>query len=160
MLIEVFEPGDTIISEGEDGQSAFLIVYGEVEVFVGIGEKMNTVAKLSKGEIFGEMSLMDPGPRSATVKALVKTKCLTTTYDDFISALQNNPEQAAEFMKTLVRRLRQMNEMIASLDPKKRSFRDLIAEWRKSITNVEDFELTDEEREQNLLEMHARMPLY
>jgi len=160
MLIEVFEAGDTIIAENEDGHRAFLIVEGEVEVFVGTGSKMSSVAKLATGEIFGEMSLLDPGPRSATVKALVTTKCLATTYDDFITALQNNPKQAAEFMKTLVRRLRQMNEMIASMDPKKRSFRDLITEWQKTIVFADDVQLTDEEKEQNLLAMQAKMPFY
>ncbi|NKB51064.1 MAG: cyclic nucleotide-binding domain-containing protein [Rhizobiaceae bacterium] len=160
MEIVVFKEGDTIISEGDEGETAFLIVYGEVEVFKGVGSKCKSMAQLSAGEIFGEMSLLDPGPRSATVKALAQTKCLATSYDDFISSFQNNPEQAAMFMKTLVRRLRQMNDMIISLDPKKRSFRDMIGDWQRTIAFSDDIELTDEEKEQNLTRMQSQMPFY
>ena len=101
-----FSAGDTIISEGEDGQNAFLIVEGNVEVSVGDGSNAKTLAELSSGDVFGEMSLLEPGPRSATVKALENTKCVVTSYDDFMSLFQDNPEQAMEIMKTLVRRLR------------------------------------------------------
>lgn len=158
MLIEVFAAGETIISEGEDGDSAFLIVEGEVEVLVGKGEEVNSVAKFSKGDIFGEMSLLDPGPRSATVKALVETRCLSTSYDDFMSALQDNPEKCGQFTITLVRRLRNMNEVMVSMDQKNRSFRDLLGDWQKSVAQSENHELTDEEKQQNLLQVQAKLP--
>ena len=155
-----FSAGDTIISEGEDGQSAFLIVEGNVEVSVGDGSNAKTLAELSSGDVFGEMSLLEPGPRSATVKALENTKCVVTSYDDFMSLFQDNPQQAMEIMKTLVRRLRQMNQMMASMDPKKRGFREIIRDWQKTLALNEDRELTDEEKEQNLILMHAHMPFY
>ena len=63
------------------------------------------------------MSLIEPGPRSATVKAVTDTECFVTSYDDFAAAAQANPEHAVELMKTLVRRLRQTNERMARVDP-------------------------------------------
>ena len=71
-----FNAGDTILSEGEDGDTAFLIVSGSVEVSVGEGARAKTVGTLIAGDVFGEMSLIEPGPRSATVKAVTDTECL------------------------------------------------------------------------------------
>ena len=83
--------GDTIISEGEDGNTAFLIVSGSVQVSVGKEPKAKLVATLTAGDVFGEMSLIEPGPRSATVKAVTDAECLATTYDEFIPLMQNDP---------------------------------------------------------------------
>ena len=79
-----FRAGDTIISEGEDGNTAFLIISGSVEVSIGQAPKAKTVGTLGAGDVFGEMSLIEPGPRSATVKAVTDTECVVTTYDEFI----------------------------------------------------------------------------
>ena len=63
-----FKAGDTIIAEGDEGDTAFFIVSGSVEVTVGQGAKAKAVGTLETGEVFGEMCLIEPGPRSATVK--------------------------------------------------------------------------------------------
>lgn len=128
-----FNPGDTILTEGEDGDSAFLVVDGSVEVSVGAGSQAKAVGTLSAGEVFGEMSLIEPGPRSATVKAVTDTECIVTNYDEFITSLQDHPERAVEFMKTLVRRLRQMNERVAGMHPAKRGLRALFQDVEDSL---------------------------
>jgi thioredoxin-dependent peroxiredoxin len=94
-------------SQAIDGRSAsFLRIAGSVEVSIGEGAKAKSVGTLNAGDVFGEMSLIDPGPRSATVKAVTDTECFVTTYDEFIASATANPERALEFMKTLVRRMR------------------------------------------------------
>ena len=130
----VFEAGDTVISEGEEGRTAFLVVSGKVEVVVGSGAKAKSVATLRAGEVFGEMSLLEPGPRSATVRALDRTECLVTSYDDFMATIQADPEKAVAFMRTLVGRLRQTNEMLSRLDPQKRGIRDFVSDMQKSVS--------------------------
>jgi len=57
-----FKAGDTIIAEGEEGNTAFLIVNGSVEVSVGKDVHAKNLATLGTGDVFGEMSLIDPGP--------------------------------------------------------------------------------------------------
>jgi len=106
-----FRAGDTILSEGEDGTTAFLIVSGSVEVSIGQEANAKTVATLGAGEVFGELCLIEPGPRSATVKAATHTECVVTSYDDFIPLMQNDPRQAISLMKSLVRRLREINNL-------------------------------------------------
>jgi CRP-like cAMP-binding protein len=139
-----FKAGDTILSEGEDGNTAFLIVDGSVEVTVGEGKRAKTVATLEAGDMFGEMSLLEPGPRSASVTATADTECVVTSYDEFINSIQADPERAVAFMKSLIDRLRQMNTMIAGMDPRKRGLRDILSDWQKSVSSDDD-ELSDEE---------------
>lgn len=118
-----FKSGETILSQGEDGDTAFLIVAGSVEVIVGADSKAKKVGTLGAGDVFGEMSLIEPGPRSATVKAVTDTECVATNYDEFVASIQEDPARAVEFMKTLVGRLRQMNQRLADMDPGKRGLR-------------------------------------
>src|SRR5215470_9625440 len=108
-----FRAGDTIISEGEDGNTAFFIVSGSAEVIFGQEAKAKTVATLGAGEVFGEMCLIEPGPRSATVKAVTDAECVVTSYDEFIPSMQNDPQRSMMFMKTLVRRLRETNQLLS-----------------------------------------------
>ena len=127
-----FKAGDTIIAEGDDGDTAFFIISGSVEVSIGQGAKAMTVGTLQTGEVFGEMCLIEPGPRSATVKAVTDTECLAASYEEFIAAIEDNPERAVGFMKTLVRRLRQMNDLMASTVPPGRGLRGMFRDWQNS----------------------------
>jgi CRP-like cAMP-binding protein len=128
-----FKAGDTIISEGDEGDTAFFIVSGAVEVLIDQGAKARAVGKLTTGEVFGEMSLIEPGPRSATVKALTDVECLAASYEEFLDAIQDHPERAVGFMKTLVRRLRQMNQLLECMGPDRRGFRELMQDCRKAV---------------------------
>jgi CRP/FNR family transcriptional regulator, cyclic AMP receptor protein len=132
-----FKAGETIMSEGDEGDTAFFIVSGAVDVSVGRGDKANFVGRLEMGEVFGEMSLIEPGPRSATVTAACDTECLATSYQEFIAAIQENPERAVGFMKTLVRRLRKMNELLESVSPEGRGFRAMLLECQPSVGSPE-----------------------
>ena len=131
MQTVAFRAGDVIIREGEEGDAAFFIVSGSVEVLIGEGGRR--VGVLGAGEGFGEMCLIEPGPRSATVRALTDTECLAASYEEFIAAIEDYPERAVAFMKTLVRRLRQMNELMERIDPNRRGLRALMRECQKAV---------------------------
>ena len=125
-----FKAGDTIIREGDEGDRGYLIRSGSVEVL--IGETGRRVGTLDAGEVFGEMSLIDPGPRSATVRALTDVECLETSYQEFLTSVEEHPDQALAFMKTLVQRLRQMNQLMEAIDPDRRGLRGFIRQYLKS----------------------------
>jgi len=125
-----FKAGETIIREGDEGDTAYFIVTGSVEVLVGPGGRR--VGMLHTGELFGEMSLIEPGPRSATIVAMTDVDCLATTYDEFITSIEDNPYRAVAFMKTLVRRLRQMNDLLEKVDPNRRGLRGLVRDTQKA----------------------------
>ncbi len=132
-----FKAGDAIVSEGAEGKTAYLIVSGSVEVSVGQGAMAKVLGRLNPGEVFGEMCLIEPGPRSATVRAVADIECVAISYDEFIASIQENPERAVQFMKTLVRRLRQMNDRLASMDPGRRGIRAMFQDWQKSLQPVD-----------------------
>ena len=127
-----FKAGDTIICEGDEGDTAFFIVSGAVDVAVGRGANAKVVGRLEIGDVFGEMCLIEPGPRSATVTAACDTECLAACYQEFIAAIEENPERAVGFMKTLVRRLRKMNELLESASPERRGLRAMLLDCQPS----------------------------
>jgi CRP/FNR family cyclic AMP-dependent transcriptional regulator len=141
-----FKAGDTILSEGDEGRSAFLIVSGTVEVTVGKGSDATIVGTFMEGDVFGEMSLIEPGARTATVKAITDTECVETSYEDFVARIHENPEAAMQFMKTLVRRLRHMNELMTTMDPKKRTLRQVLHDWQTSSSERPGWADRDEQR--------------
>ena len=74
---------------------------------------------------------------AATIRAATDVECLATSYEDFIAAIEDNPDRAVAFMKTLVRRLRQMNELMETADPGKRGIRAMVRDWQKSVGPAE-----------------------
>jgi CRP-like cAMP-binding protein len=128
-----FKAGDRIVTEGEAGNTAFLIVKGSAEVSLGEGAKARSLGTLSPGEVFGEMCLVEPGPRSATVTAASDIECVTISYEEFVASIEEDPQRAVVFMKTLVRRLRQMNERLAAMEPGKRSLRQIFNEFENAL---------------------------
>ena len=97
-----YKAGDTIVTEGTTGVGFFLILDGSAEV----RKKGKILATLSKGQFFGEMSLIDDMPRSADVVALQPTKCWAITSWSFASLIKVHPELAVGMLKEVVKRLR------------------------------------------------------
>ena len=97
-----YKAGHTIVAEGTTGVGFFLILEGKAEV----RKKEKVLATLSKGQFFGEMSLIDDLPRSADVVALQPTKCWAITSWSFASLIKARPELALGMLKEVVKRLR------------------------------------------------------
>jgi CRP-like cAMP-binding protein len=78
------QPGDVLFREGEPGREMFVVLDGEVEVMKKSrrGREMR-VALLGPADCFGEMSLIDVQPRSASVRAIAPTRLLRVTSEDF-----------------------------------------------------------------------------
>jgi CRP-like cAMP-binding protein len=100
---EVRHPKGTVIArEGDPGVGLFVIVEGDAEVAIG-GKRM---AKLGPGDFFGEIALLDGGPRSATVNALSDLKLLGLTEWVFRGLLQEHPSIAVKTLESMAGRLR------------------------------------------------------
>ena len=103
-----FGPGHDIVEEGATGIGFHLLLDGEVDVVVG-GKKR---ARLGRGDYFGEMSLLDGGPRSATVKTATEVRTLALTPWAFISLVERTPSIAKKLLVELSKRLRTLEKSI------------------------------------------------
>lgn len=97
-----YAPGREIVKEGATGVGFHLILEGHANVIVGD----HAQAKLGPGDYFGEMSLIDGGPRSATVKADSAVRTLSLASWEFTPLLDTNPSIARKMLIELSRRLR------------------------------------------------------
>jgi CRP/FNR family transcriptional regulator, cyclic AMP receptor protein len=101
-----FPAGKEIAKQGETGVGFHMIVEGEAAVSVdGVNH-----ATLGPGSYFGEMSLLDGGPRSATVTAATELKTVSLTSWDFNVLLDQYPELARSLLIQLCRRLRSVEQ--------------------------------------------------
>ena len=94
--------GSTLVKEGDTGLGFFLITDGSAEVTVQ-GKKRG---KLGPGDFFGEISLLDESPRSATVTAETPVRMLGLTGWSFKRVIQHNPSIATKLLKVMATRLR------------------------------------------------------
>lgn len=100
-----FMEGATIVRQGEPGDTFYVIVEGEAKVKDRNGR---TLSRLIPGDFFGEISLMDGGPRTATVVAETNLTALALSRKDFGALLQSEPKVTVGLLKhaaTLLRRL-------------------------------------------------------
>ena len=105
-----FQPGQIIVTQGTPGQAFYLVIAGRVEIMrdgVSLGA-------FGPGDFFGEMSLLDQAPRSATIRALDQTQCLMLSSWDFRALLERHPSIAIKLLEVLSRRLRVADERIGS----------------------------------------------
>ena len=106
MKARTFSPGETIASEGQRGIGFFLIESGQAKVTVG-GEERGA---LGAGDYFGEIALIDDGPRSATVTADSELRCWGLTSWEFKPIVETNAEIAWKLLEALAKRLRSIEQ--------------------------------------------------
>ncbi len=104
-----YPAGTEIMHEGEPRTHMFYLHKGKAAVVV----KDHEVEEVDAGGIFGEMAMIDYGPRSASV--IAKSDCEAVPIDEklFLMLIRQTPFFAIDVMRTLVRRLRAMNELVA-----------------------------------------------
>lgn len=103
---ELYSPGQEIVREGETGGPFFVITEGRAEIFRG-GEK---TAEIGPGASFGEMTLIDGSPRSATVRAQTHIKALAISSFNFLAILQNEWAITKKILAQLSSRIRKLEE--------------------------------------------------
>jgi uncharacterized protein (DUF2225 family) len=113
--VRKYSKDEVFFSCGDPGYEMFIILKGEVGVFINSENETMPIAKLKDGDIFGEMSLLEGLPRSATIIALKDTICLVINDSNFEQIISQQPNLAFRIMKSLSSRLRQQNEELASL---------------------------------------------
>ena len=97
-----YEAGDVIVREGGRTQTLFVILEGTAKIV----RNERTVARRTDGEFFGEISMIDLRPRTATVTAETDMRCLVLYHDDLRKLVTGDPQVAWSLLQTLASRLR------------------------------------------------------
>jgi len=111
---ETFEEGSIICAEGDIGDRLYLIVSGEVAALQKMGWGNRELRRLGENEVVGEMALITRDTRSATIKALTRTECLTLDQSDFTWLLENDPHLAQRTALVLSKRLSSLGQKMSS----------------------------------------------
>jgi CRP-like cAMP-binding protein len=109
----VYEDGELIVAEGDDGHEMFVIRDGEVVISRRNGRREHVLATLGRGEMFGEMSLLESRPREADARARGRVTLLVLGPGALLVRLRRDPSFAVELLHHMSRRIRTLNERLA-----------------------------------------------
>jgi CRP-like cAMP-binding protein len=115
--VREFPEGAVVVSQDEPGDSLFVLVSGRVKVVLYGDSGREIILSMFKtpGDFFGEMSLLDNQPRSATVMSAERSRLLVLSRRDFQAHIEANPRTALRVLTELSRRLRQADGVIGNL---------------------------------------------
>jgi CRP/FNR family cyclic AMP-dependent transcriptional regulator len=105
--IQIFNPGDRIVSQHEQGDAMFLIIEGSVDVIRDIGVGQQFLAKLGRNRSFGEIALLTNSPRTASVVAETKVRLIKITKENLGRLSAENPRIAMQIYRILAESLAQ-----------------------------------------------------
>lgn len=105
--------GETLFQAGEPGESLFVVRSGSIELFIKdtVGQKI-VLTVSEAGDLFGELSLLDSGPRTATAVALTDTELLVLDRDDLLLLFQKRPDAALHMLAAMSAMTRKADELL------------------------------------------------
>ena len=112
---EHFKEGDCVFHLGDAGHSLYIVLNGRVQVYVENteGDKI-VLAENESGDVFGEISLLDGGPRTATAVAIDNTELLRLDRESLQELVTTHPHAAIDLLTVMGRRLRSTDELLRS----------------------------------------------
>jgi signal transduction histidine kinase len=153
-------PGELLFDEGAPGDTLYVILDGELEVTKRQGGKDVVLATRRAGEFIGEMSLLEQGPRSASVRTLRRSRLLVISQVAFQTLLSCSPSAHLRILRTVTSRLvstesmlvqnekmaalgtlaaglaHEMNNPAAAIQRSAAQLRDALSEWQRSTTEL------------------------
>ncbi|MFO7986371.1 MAG: cyclic nucleotide-binding domain-containing protein, partial [Desulfatiglandaceae bacterium] len=114
-----YPAGETVIKQGEAGETMYLVIEGEVSVIKEKGEAGENdieLARIGAGDYFGEMALFEDAVRSATIRTAEKSRFLVLHKQEFTEIVREYPQIALRICKALSGRIRQLHEKVEQAD--------------------------------------------
>jgi uncharacterized membrane protein len=108
-----YDPNGVVFRQGDEGSALFLIQDGAVEISYGEGKSKIVLATLFTGQYFGELSLFDGAPRSATATAIKRSRLIRLDRDELVEFVNSSPAAALRIIGEMSERLRQTNELMS-----------------------------------------------
>ncbi len=108
--------GDVLFNEGDSGSQLYVVIEGKIKLGrTSADGRENLLAILGPGQMFGELSFFDPGPRSATATAVTDVELKSLGHDALSPVLATHPDVALALLNQLAGRLRRTNEVVGDL---------------------------------------------
>jgi len=108
--------GQVLFKEGQDGDRLYVVVHGKIKLgTTSTDGRENLLSILGPGEMFGELSLFDPEPRTSTATAVTDARLVSLAHEAVIGLVTTNPQTSLELLRRLAQRLRKSNEILADL---------------------------------------------
>ena len=108
--------GDVLFNEGDTGNQLYVVIEGKIKLGrTSADGRENLLAILGPGQMFGELSFFDPGPRSATATAVTDVELKSLGHDALSPVLKSHPDVALALLHQLAGRLRRTNEVVGDL---------------------------------------------
>ena len=126
--------GETLFHEGDSGDKLYIVTDGKVKLGRTSSDgRENLLAILGPGQMFGELSLFDPGPRSATVTTVTDATFASLSHEDLLKWLEGRPTVARGLLAQIAGRLRKANDVNADL-----VFSDVPGRVAKALLDLAD----------------------
>ena len=108
--------GEVLFHEGDSEDRLYVVVSGKIKLGrSGSAGRENLLAVLGPGQMFGELSVFDPGPRSTTATAVTACEIRTLEHEELMGWLTGRPEVAQGLLGQMAARLRRANDVVADL---------------------------------------------
>lgn len=108
-----YRDGERLFEQGEEGDAAYVVVSGGVEVLVRVDGGERSVARLGRGEIFGELAVLLDQPRSSAIAASGDLEALRLKRSVIVNMLREFPDIAIQMIRILGRRLEATTSQLA-----------------------------------------------
>jgi len=129
-----FARGERVFDEGDDGDQLYVILDGKIKLTRTAADgRENLLSVLGPGEMFGELSLFDPRPRTASAIAVTDSRLAGLSHDYLRQWLSGRPEMALHLLRALAQRLRRANDVMADL-----VFTDVPGRVAKALLDLAD----------------------
>jgi CRP/FNR family transcriptional regulator len=126
--------GDRLFEEGSSGNQLYVVLDGKIKLTRAATDgRENLLGVLGPGEMFGELSLFDPRPRTASAIAVTDSRLAALAHDDLRSWLTGRPDVALHLLRALAQRLRRANDVMADL-----VFTDVPGRVAKALLDLAD----------------------
>jgi CRP/FNR family transcriptional regulator, cyclic AMP receptor protein len=126
--------GERLFSEGDAGEKLYIILTGKIKLTKAAPDgRENLLSVHGPGEMFGELSLFDPIPRTSSATAVTSARLAALAHDDLRTWLSSRPDVAMHLLQALAQRLRRINEVKADL-----VFTDVPGRVAKALLDLSD----------------------
>lgn len=110
--IQSFEDGEIVFREGEESSAMYVLRSGTIEILKDVAGHQIRLALLDRGSFFGEMSLLEGLPRSATARAIGKASLLVLRPGSLLLQIRRDPTFAFELLRQMSGRIRDLNDKL------------------------------------------------